>query len=50
MTCELASHAEDEFDAITCKKTLCDENQEVDADSWDTIMRLQMVSFCHRQV
>ena len=39
-----AQLTEEEFDAITQKKSLCNENQEVEADHWDKIMRLQMVS------
>jgi hypothetical protein len=41
---------EQEFDHITYSKKLCTKSQEINASRWETIMRAQMVMYCHRQV
>lgn len=41
---------EQEFDAITEHKALCNSNQEIDAHMWELIMRRQMALFAHRQL
>ena len=41
---------EQEWDSITFSKRLCTKAGEINAARWDTIMRSQMVMYCHRQL
>ena len=41
---------EEEWKAITYNNRLCTEEQEIDLERWDVIMRAQMVMYCHRQL
>ena len=41
---------QDEFDMMTENKTLCDDEEEIDAEAFETIMRLEMIKFCNRQL
>ena len=41
---------QDEFDTMTENKSLCDDEEEVDVEAFETIMRLEMIKFCNRQL
>jgi len=41
---------EEEWKAITYNNRLCTDDQEIDLERWDVIMRAQMVMYCHRQL
>ena len=42
--------SEAEFDMITEGKTLCDDDEELDAQAFDNLLRLELIKFCHRQL